>query len=88
MNTSLIVDVTGWAGAAALLIAYALVSTGRWQGTTVAYQCLNIAGGVLLVINTIYYRAYPSAFVNIVWIGIALYAIAQTRLRLRPDPQG
>lgn len=88
MNTSLIVDVTGWAGAAALLIAYAFVSTGRWKGTSIVYQYLNIVGGVLLVINTIYYRAYPSAFVNIVWIGIALFAIARTRLRLRPDLQG
>ncbi len=29
---------------------------------------------MFLVINTIYYHAYPSAFVNVIWIGIALVA--------------
>jgi len=36
---------------------------------------------VLLVINTVYYHAYPSAFVNVVWIGIAFAASLRIRSR-------
>ena len=44
-------------------------------GTSIPYQLLNLAGGACLIFNTIYYRAYPSTFVNLVWAGIAIYTI-------------
>jgi hypothetical protein len=81
MDTALIINIIGWMGAGTLLIAYALVSLRGYGGTSTAYQCLNITGSALLIVNTIYYRAYPSAFVNIVWIGIALVSIAGSRRR-------
>jgi len=77
MNTSLIVNLVGWAGAAALLAAFALVSLRNYQGTSTIYQCLNIVGSAFLIVNTIYFGAYPSAFVNIVWIGIAFLSIVR-----------
>jgi hypothetical protein len=74
-------DSIGWAGAAALLIAYAMVSSKKLEGNSTAYQFLNIVGSLLLAANTIFYRAYPSSFVNLIWIGIAVFSIA-TRRRL------
>jgi drug/metabolite transporter (DMT)-like permease len=74
-------DSIGWAGAAALLIAYAMVSSKKLEGNSTAYQFLNIAGSLLLAANTIFYRAYPSSFVNLIWMGIAVFSIA-TRRRL------
>jgi hypothetical protein len=71
-----LVDIIGWLGAASLLVAYALVSTKRLEGNSIAYQLLNLAGGLFLVINSSYYGAYPSVAVNVVWIGIAIFAIA------------
>jgi hypothetical protein len=41
-----------------------------------AYQFLNIVGSLLLAANTIFYRAYPSSFVNLIWMGIAVFSIA------------
>jgi hypothetical protein len=32
---------------------------------------------VLLTVNTYYYHAYPSSFVNVLWLGIAIYALRQ-----------
>ena len=75
MNNKILIDIVGWVGAAALLVAYALVSTRRVEGDSTAYQQLNLVGSVLLIVNTIYYGAYPSAFLNVVWGGIAIYAI-------------
>ena len=74
-------DSIGWAGAAALLIAYAMVSSKKLEGNSTAYQFLNIVGSLLLAANTIFYRAYPSSFVNLIWMGIAVFSIV-TRRRL------
>jgi hypothetical protein len=51
------------------------------EADSTAYQLLNIIGSVFLVANTIFYRAYPSSFVNVIWAGIAVFSIA-TRRRL------
>lgn len=79
MGDTLLVDVLGWTGAATLLGAYALVSTRRLGGASAPYQLLNAAGSVLLGINSVYYGAIPSAFVNAIWLGIAVYALSRAR---------
>ncbi|HYN10510.1 MAG TPA: hypothetical protein VES67_24190 [Vicinamibacterales bacterium] len=72
---TVVIDIVGWAGAVLVLAAYALVSTNRVRAQSWAYQGLNIAGAVGLVINSAWNGAIPSAVVNIVWIGIGLYAL-------------
>ena len=80
MNNHLWFDAIGWVGAAALLVAYAMISSRRWHGDSSAFQFLNIGGSVLLAANTIFYGAYPSTFVNVIWTAIAIFTIA-TRKR-------
>ena len=70
----------GWLGAAAVLYAYHLVSSGRVQGNSIHYQVFNIIGAICLIVNTVHLKAYPSAIVNIVWIVIAVYTLAQAYL--------
>jgi hypothetical protein len=79
MDSNILLDVAGWAGVAALLAAYVLVSTKRLEGSSAAYQFLNLIGAALLIANSFYYGAYPSVGVNVVWIGIAIYALARQR---------
>lgn len=86
MDGTFWVDFLGWVGAAVLLIAYGLVSTRRVEGDSLRYQGMNIGGSLLLMINTIYYGAYPSAFVNLIWMAIAFYAIR--RATRKPLPAG
>ena len=74
-NYRLLLDIAGWVGAGLLLVAYWMVSTKRVVGDSFGYQSLNIIGSILLMANTAYYGAYPSAFVNLVWLGIAAHAI-------------
>jgi hypothetical protein len=81
MNNHIWFDAIGWTGAALLLVAYAMVSSKKWEVDSTAYQLLNIVGSIFLVANTIFYRAYPSSFVNVIWAGIAIFSIA-TRRRL------
>lgn len=68
-------DSLGWIGALLLLLAYALVSFKKLAADSLWYQGLNVTASILLAINTLYHRAYPSSFVNIVWTFIAIFAI-------------
>ena len=81
MNNHVWFDTIGWAGAVALLIAYALISFKSLEGDSTTFQFLNIGGSVLLAANTIFYGSYPSTFVNLIWAGIAVFSIA-TRKRV------
>jgi hypothetical protein len=79
MNNHVWFDAIGWAGAACLLAAYAMISAKKLEADSTAYQLLNIIGSLFLVANTIFYRAYPSSFVNVVWAGIAVLSITARR---------
>ena len=83
MNNQFWFDAIGWAGAAALLVAYAMISYKKLEGDSAAYQALNISGSLLLAANTIFYGSYPSTFVNLIWAAIAVLSIL-TRKRLFP----
>ena len=81
MNNHIWFDAIGWLGAAFLLVAYAMISSKKLEADSTTYQLLNIIGSVFLVANTIFYRAYPSSFVNVIWAMIAILSIT-TRKRL------
>lgn len=72
-----LIEVIGWIGAVEVIVAYFLISANKISGKDISYQILNLTGGILLIINTIYLHAYPSAFVNLIWVGIASFSIFQ-----------
>jgi len=80
MNNYVWFDAIGWVGAAALLVAYAMVSYKKLEGDSATYQLLNISGSLLLAANTIFYGSYPSTFVNLIWAGIAVFANAKRKI--------
>ena len=75
----LAVEVIGWAGAALILGAYALLSSGKLRAESVSYQLMNILGAAGFVVNSGWNGALPSAAMNVIWIGIGLYALRQRR---------
>jgi hypothetical protein len=75
MPEKILIDITGWAGSACVLIAYGLLSIQKLTAASRLYQWLNISGSICLIVNTIFYSAYPSTFVNIVWLFIAIFAL-------------
>jgi hypothetical protein len=75
MNTGVIIDAVGWVGAAGLLWAYGMISAGKLKAASRKYQYANLIGSVFLFLNTVYYGAYPSSAVNVIWIGIAGFAL-------------
>ena len=75
MSEKLLVDVVGWIGSLEVVTAYLLISTHKVNSRSARYQLLNFTGAIFLIVNTIYYGAYPSTFINVVWVGIALVAL-------------
>jgi hypothetical protein len=73
----LLIDIIGWIGSVEVIAAYGLNSYQKIKSDSLLFQLLNLTGGVFLIINTIYYCAYPSAFINVVWVIIASIAIVQ-----------
>jgi hypothetical protein len=73
--TSFIVDGLGWLGAVLFLLAYYLFSAGKLKGDTYTYQVMNLFGGIFLIVNAVYYRAYPSVGVNLIWALITVFAM-------------
>lgn len=74
------VNVTGWIASGLVVAAYALNILGRIKSTSGFYLWGNIFGSIGLIINTWYIGAYPSTFVNVVWVLIALWGVFRSRL--------
>jgi hypothetical protein len=80
MNEAMAIDMLGWIGTVLYLIAYFMVSIKKVEGDSLSYQAMNIIAGILLVINTFYWRAYPSLGLNVAWIGIGLLTVGRKYL--------
>ncbi len=74
-DIKLLIDMIGWAGALSLLSAYLLVSNGKLDAKTYAYQNLNLIGSLCLIANTYYYGTYALVFLNSIWALIGLNAL-------------
>ncbi|HEX4649106.1 MAG TPA: hypothetical protein VH111_09790 [Steroidobacteraceae bacterium] len=75
----LAIEVIGWGGALLILGAYALLSAGKLKARSVSYHLMNILGAVGFVVNSGWNGAMPSAALNVIWIGIGIYALWQRR---------
>ena len=58
----------------AILLAYLLLSAGRLTGQSLTYQAMNVFGAAGFVVNGWWHRALPSAVLNILWLGIGVFA--------------
>jgi hypothetical protein len=79
--TVILINVVGWIGMALLIGAYALVTAGKLHGPGLTFQLMNLFGGGFLMVNSAYYGAWPSAALNLVWVGIGLVGLTRARLK-------
>ncbi|TDW96135.1 CBU_0592 family membrane protein [Dinghuibacter silviterrae] len=74
-----IIDIIGWLGSALVVFAYAMNMFGRMKAESLPYYLLNISGSACLIVNTYYHHAIPSAVVNVIWVGLAVWAMVRPR---------
>jgi hypothetical protein len=72
-----ILNFYGWYGAVAIVAAYALVSFSVISPNSLWYQLLNGSGALGIVLVSFERRAYQPAFLNVVWLVVALAAIVK-----------
>jgi hypothetical protein len=75
----------GWIASVLIVGSYALNITGKLAASSKIYVLANIIGGVFFVVNTYYHKAYPSMFVNVVWVIIAIYMISKKKSNSKID---
>ena len=61
-------------GAILILLGYLLITTGKLTGKSLVYQAMNVLGAAGFAINGWWHRALPSAVLNILWLGIGVFA--------------
>jgi len=71
----ILADSLGWIGSILLIVGYWFNSKGKFNAQSLNYQLLNLIGSIFLIINTVYYGAYPSSAVNVIWVVIGLIYI-------------
>ena len=69
------IEIIGWAAAGLLLSAYVLLTIGKLSSRSRVYQWLNVLAGAGLIVNSGWNGAYPSVFINVVWMGVGLYGV-------------
>jgi hypothetical protein len=85
------VNVLGWTGAVAILMAYWLATSGRAQSSICAFRWINLYGAAGLMAVSVYYNVFPNVFLDGVWavIGVAVTCCIWIQLRerlRRPEP--
>jgi hypothetical protein len=81
-----VVEIIGWIGALLILGSYGLMTMRRITAESATYQWMNLLGAVGLTVNGVWNGAFPSAFLNVVWLGIAGYALARSHRVLQRSP--
>ena len=71
----ILISTLGWVGSLLVIGAYGLNSYQKIKSDSLIFQLMNLAGGILLIINSVYKEAYPFTFINTVWVLIAILAI-------------
>jgi hypothetical protein len=69
------IEIIGWIAATLLLTAYVLLTMGKVTARSRLYQWLNVLAGAGLMVNSGWNGAYPSVFINVVWMGVGLYGV-------------
>lgn len=76
-------EISGWAGAVAILSAYLAVSMG-WLKAGKGFQVANLLGSCAFIINGAFHEAWPSVVTNVAWFLIS--AVALVRMRSQQEP--
>jgi hypothetical protein len=70
-------ELFGWYGTVAIVLAYALVSFSFLEASSLWYQLLNGTGALGIVAISFHKRTYQPGVLNIIWAAIAFIAIVR-----------
>lgn len=68
----------GWLGAFSMLFAYGMLTIGLVNSTSIAYNSINLLGGVCLAYRVYQDKNYSNFALEIVFITIAIVSLCRT----------
>ena len=77
MTLGLLMEVVGWIGGALILAGYFLLTAGKLDAKSPVYQWLNVVGAAGFIANSGWNGAWPSAVLNVIWVGIGVVALTR-----------
>ena len=75
ITADLLVAIAGWGAAVLIIVAYGLLTAGRLDADSRAYQWMNVVGAIGFIVNSGWNRAWPSAALNVAWAAIGVFAL-------------
>jgi len=75
LTLDVLMEVVGWIGAVLILAGYALLTAEKVTSKSVSYQAMNVIGATGFIANGVWHKAWPSAILNIIWVGIGVVAL-------------
>ena len=75
MTLGFMMEFVGWIGGALILAGYYLLSAGKVTAKSPSYQWLNVVGAAGFIANSGWNGAWPSAVLNVIWVGIGVVAL-------------
>lgn len=71
----------GWYGVFAVLAAYVLVTLEYFSADSLVYLLLNASGAGALIVQSWYIKNTQLVVLNVVWLGVAGFALVQLLLQ-------
>lgn len=71
----ILLEIFGWYGTLAIMLAYVLVSFSILSSSSIWYQLLNVTGSVGLLTISFYKKTFQPAILNAIWVIIGTIAI-------------
>lgn len=81
MDVTLILEMTGWLGVVAYVLAYLLLTIGVLKPTGYPFHLLNMLGAGGLIVYSLEYGDKPNVAVNVIWLMIGVAAVARRLAR-------
>ena len=75
MTLDILMEVVGWIGGTLILAGYFLLTNGKLDAKSPTYQWLNVVGALGFIANSSWNGAWPSAALNVIWVGIGVVAL-------------
>ena len=77
----------GSLGAGAIILAYALLQSQRWQATDTRYSVANAIGSALILASLVVEPNWPSILIEAFWLLISVWGLVRA-WRARGAPKG
>ena len=75
MTLGFLMELVGWIGAVLILAGYGLLTAGKETAKSPSYQWMNVVGATGFIANSGWNGAWPSAILNVIWVGIGVFAL-------------